>query len=419
MAVSSDPTTRPFAELPEHDPTPETGWDDPPILPWPGNDGSEGSLLAVGIDEHSIRAALLENIAGTHRLAAWYTLPRQGERHFGDQMAGLCRQMGERLGRRLWDEREQMPLLASRDPLRHPPLTQLGLTLSPRPGLRVWIAALTQGYSGEAARLAVAGSSVQVVGQTLLAVDTGIAELMTGLNEQRPDVVVLTGGFDTNSPSAIQSLQWLATVLAGALQRLPRRARPAVFFAGNRWAAGPVQSILQGADAIVAAVPNIMPTPTVIRQDALGHALEEYYWRLCRRLDGFALLERWHTPPSEITTLESNFMRLVQTWMALYNLPALHGLYCGERWLHVWATEEQPGLAVIYTDPDPAQVQPPGWPPVQLISGAWPERASRPPTLRWWDRQGLAPIVAALGSGAPAAVYTALRHDLLTEVESA
>jgi hypothetical protein len=242
--------------------------------------------------------------------------------------------------------------------------------------------------------------------------------LITGLNEQRPDVVVLTGGFDANSAAAIQPLQWLASVLAGALQRLPRRARPAVFFAGSRWAATPVQAALQGADAIVAVVPNVMPNANVVRQDALGHALEEYYWRLCRRLDGFGLLERWHTPPSDITTPESNFMRLVQTWMALHDLPALHGLYCGDRRLHVWATEEQPGLAVVYNDPNPAQAQPAGWPPIQLLSGAWPERTPLPPGLRWWDRQGLAPIVAALAPGAPAAVYTTLRHDLLTETES-
>ncbi len=173
---------------------------------------------------------------------------------------------------------------------------------------------------------------------------------------------------------------------------------------------------MQHADAIVAAVPNVMPTPNVIRQDALGHTLEEYYWRLCRKVDGFALLERWHTSPSPITTPESNFMRLVQTWMALHNLPALHGLYCAERWLHVWATEDQPALAVVYTDPDPTQARPPGWPPVQMISGAWPDRSPLPRTVRWWDHQGLAPIVAALGPSAPAAVYAALRQDLLSEM---
>ena len=414
MAVSIDPSVQPFGDPTGRGAPPEPTWEEAMIPTW--SDGGEGTLLAVGIDEHQVRGALLENIAGSHRLAAWYVLPRQGERHLGDQVAGLCRQLGQQLGRRLWDEREQMPLLMGRDPLRHPPLSQLALTLSPRPALRVWIAALTQGYSAEAARLAVAGSSAQVVGQTLLAVDTGIADLIAGINAQRPDVIVLTGGFDANGPAAIQPLQWLATVLAGALQRLPRRARPAVFFAGNRWAATPVETILQGADAIVATVPNIMPNPHVIRQDALGNALEEYYWRLCRKLDGFALLERWHTLPSAITTVESNFMRLVQTWMALHNLPALHGLYCGDRWLHVWATEEQPGLAVLYTDPDPAHFRPPGWPPVQLLSGAWPDRTPLPADVRWWDSLGLAPIVAALGPGAPGAVYSALRQDLLQEV---
>lgn len=390
-----------------HIPIPEPLRQQPPLSI------ESSTLLAMGIDSRYGRACLLENIGGVYRLAAWLTLPRQGERHLSDQVANLCRQLGSRLGRRLWDEQNHMPLLSSSDPTRYPPLAQLVLTLSPRPPLRVWLAGLTPTYSVEAARLAVMGSAAQVVGQSHLTVETNVEQLSQDLLQQRPDVVVLVGGYDTQSTETHRPLHRLSALLAGALQRVPRRNRPALFYAGNHWATTEVQLILQGADAIVAPIANVMPNATLVRQDALAHALDEYHWRLCRRIDGFQTLERWHTSPAPMTTIEDNFVRLAQTWMALHNQPELYALYCGERWLHVWATESQAEVALAYSDPDAGQLAPPGWPALGLVSGPWTERFPLPPSVRWWDRSGFAPIVGALGPVAPAAIYQALSQDLL------
>ena len=397
-------------QMPISEPFPVDSSNQPPLAI------ESSTLLALGIDGHYGRACLLENIRGVYRLAAWLTIPRQGERHLGNQVASICRQLGSRLGRRLWDEQNHMPLLSSDDPTRYPPLAQLVMALSPRPALRVWLAGLTPNYSIEAARLAVLSSAAQVVGQSHLTVDTNVEQLSQSLLEQRPDVVILLGGYDTQSAPAHRPLHLLSTLVAGALQRIPRRSRPALFYAGNHWAAGEVQAILHSADAIVAAVPNVMPNPTLVRQDALAHALDEYYWRLCRRLDGFSLLERWHTSPAPMTTLEDNFIRLTQTWMALHNQAELYALYCGERWMHVWATEAQAEVAVAYSDPDSGQFSPPGWPPLGLVSGLWPDRSPLPASVRWWDRSGFAPIVAALGPVAPAAIYQTLSQDLLLPI---
>jgi hypothetical protein len=371
------------------------------------------TLLAVALDNHYGRACLLENIGGVYRLAAWITNANQGERHLGDQVANVCRQLGKRLGRRLWDERNHIPLLTSIDPTRHPPLAQLALTLSPRPPLRVWIAGLTPTYSIEAGRLAVMGSAAQVIGHSYLTVDTNVEQLSRTLLQQRPDVVLLVGGYDTQAITTHRPLHLLSSLIAGALQRIPRRSRPSLFYAGNQWAAPEVQSILQGADALVAIVPNVMPSAAIVRQDALAHALDEYYWQLCRRMDGFALLERWHTSQVPMTTIEANFVRLVQMWMALHNQAELYGLFCGERWMHVWASESQAEVAVAYSDPEPAQALPSAWPPLGLVSGPWPDPASLPASVRWWDRSGFAPIVAALGPVAPASIYQTLSQDLL------
>jgi hypothetical protein len=197
---------------------------------------------------------------------------------------------------------------------------------------------------------------------------------------------------------------------------MPRRVRPALFFAGNHWAAPEVEAILQSTETFVTSVPNVMPSAALVRQDALTRALDEHYWTLCHRLDGFSLLERWHTSPAPMTTIEANFVRLVQMWMALHRQAELYGLYCGERWLHVWANEAQEEVALVYTEPDPAQAFFPHWGTPALVSGAWPDRVALPNTVQWLDRSGLAPVVAALGPVAPAATHQTLTQDMLLPV---
>ena len=378
---------------------------------------SESStLMALSIDSRFGRACLLERIGAAYRLAAWITVARQGERHLGNQVATVCRQLGSRLGRRLWDERNQIPLLTSSDPTRHPPLAQFALTISPRPPLRVWITGVTPTYSIEAGRLAMLGSAAQVIGQSHLTADINAETLSQTLLQQRPDVVVVVGGYDTQDLATHRPLHILSSLVAGAVKRIPRRMRPTILYAGNHWAAPEVETILQTTNALAAVIPNVMPDPAFVRQDALTRALDAHYWELCRRTDGFSLLERWHTSPAAMTTLEANFVRLVQTWMAMHNQAELYGIFCGERWLHVWASESQEEVALAYTDADPAYGRLPGWPMPGLVSGTWPDRVALPASVRWLDRSGLAPAVAALAPVAPASTYQVLRQDLLLAV---
>ena len=265
----------------------------------------------------------------------------------------------------------------------------------------------------EAGRLSTLSSAAQTVGYSYLAVDSNAEQLAHTLLQQRPDVVVVVGGYDTQPLATHRPLHQLSAVVAGAIQRMPRRVRPDLFYAGNHWATPEVETILHSAGTALTVVPNVMPSTTLVRQDALAHALDDYYWQLCRRMDGFSLLERWHTSPVPMTTIESNFVRLVQTWMALQNQSELYGLYCGERWLHVWASESQEAVAVAYSEPDPAQAMMVGWPSLGLVSGPWPDWVALPSTVRWLDRSGFAPVVAALAPVAPASIYQVLSQDLL------
>lgn len=390
--------------------TPPRPANPPELRPLPPT--ASGTLLALSIELQRVRGCLLENISGVYRLAGWLAIPRLGERHLADQVAGICRQLGNRLGRKLWDDDAHAPLLRSAFPMRHPPIEQLAVTLSARPYLQVWIVGLTGSNSLEAARIGVDSSAAQLSGVTVLGVDSRAEALSQTLVEARPDVLVLAGGYDL--PEATPPVQVLTTLAAGALARMPRRARPAVIYAGSQPAAAQAEATLRTVEGLnVATVPNILPAPERPRPALLGQALDEHYWRLCRRLDGFALLEEWATSPARMTTVEANFVRLVRTWRTLHALPSLCGLYCGERWVHVWSVANHPVPAVVYAEPDPAQTVLPGWPAPQLLSGPWPDRTPLPDEVRWWDRSGLAPVVAALGPVAPGAMYSALSHDLL------
>lgn len=379
--------------------------------------------MAVALERGQTRLCLLENIRGSYRVAAWLTVPRRGERHLGEQLAAGCRRLGRLLGRRLWDEDAHAPFLTSADPIRRPPLEHLALTLSPLPPLRVWLAGLSEGFSLAALRQAASACPVEVVGTTTLSVQTqadlaGGAQLGRALRTLRPDVVVLAGGYDQEDELGRQPVHVLGVLLGNALLTLTPATRPLVIFAGNRFAAPELQSLMQQAGLSMVVVPNVMPAPGVIRQAPLARGLDEYAAHLTKRLDGYRLLEQWHTGATAPLSVEANFVRLVEAWRQLQNLPDLHAVYSGERRLHVWSAEGRDGVVTLSVAADDTTICPDGWPPPQLISGDWPAGADpltpTQPAI-WWDRHGLAPLVAALGAVAPVAVYQTLIHDILPE----
>jgi hypothetical protein len=152
----------------------------------------------------------------------------------------------------------------------------------------------------------------------------------------------------------------------------------------------------------------------------LAQAVSFYYWRLCRRMDGFKELNRWMTAPGHVTSVETSFAQLLRVWMELHDLPELHGVYCGPAWwLHVCARSNQFGVHLRYVEP---QVRPDdlnGWPPLQFVSGEWPVQLWPQPNTFWWDRSGFAPIVAAVGQVAPQAMMQVLRADLIETADTA
>lgn len=374
-----------------------------------------GSILALGVEPGAMRACLLEDVAGAYRVAAWHALPCRKEVSLAAIALDLCRQLGERLGRNLIDDAGGGLRVVSDDSVRVPPLQHIAIAASPRPHVRVWLAGLSLTQSMAAAYAALTGSPAHVIGYTVFGADLNTTALTDAFVTTAPDLLIIVGGFDDPDPTTHQALVKLSQLLGQALSRLAPAQRPAVVYAGNRWAAPHVaEAVHSSGGGGVEAVANVQPAPGAVHKTALARACTFHYWRLSRRTAGFRELSRWMTPPGHITSQESAFAQLVQAWMELHGLPALHGLYCAPAWwLHVWAQRGQAGLNMVYCEPQTRPAALDEWPSLQLVSGEWPAAFWPQPEIYWLDRSGMTPFVAAVGQVAPQAMLQVLRTDLL------
>ena len=69
-------------------------------------------------------------------------------------------------------------------------------------------------------------------------------------------------------------------------------------------------------------------------------------------------------------------------------------------------------LRLEYLEADQPLIGPADWPRLQLLSGPQPDNNGTLPSLRWWDRSGMAPMVSALGQISPAAMLQVMQRDL-------
>ena len=346
---------------------------------------------------------------------AWSAVARNEGVPLIESAAALLRRMGQRLSRDLWDERTSAPLLFSEDNVRRPPLAHVAIAASPRPRVRIWLAGLSSSQSIDSLRTALVSSPAEVAGTTLFRADLDTAELTDLLTDAAPDMVVIAGGYDNPDSDTHAPLLELCLRIGQALARTAPAQRPAVVFAGNRWAASAAgDSIRNIGGGILDVVENVQPAPGFVHKAPLARAVSLHYWRLCRRLPGFLELSRWVTSPGHISSQESSFAQLAQVWMEYQQLPELHGLWCGPAWwLHVRTNRSQGGLQLRYVEPQQRPTDLAEWPPLQLVSGEWPEDLWPRSSLSWWDRSGMAPMIAAVGQVDPQAMLQILRTDVL------
>ncbi|MEM7533812.1 MAG: glutamate mutase L [Chloroflexota bacterium] len=463
----------------------------------------DGSILVIGVELDVVRVCWLEPIAnasatpppagdsaaqltdrydGQYRLVGWQQLQNNGQATLLQQIERACLRLGKQMGRPFWDDIHAAPLMehATTDPvpgngLATPMFRHVVAAATPQPHLRAWLMGVSPSVSIAAAQQTLASSPTQLVGITHLEQQITPRQLANDIQKANADVLVIVGGYDIASTHATAPLQTLTDRVVEALLRMPPDQHPKLFFAGNRWAAGIVESTLTAANENFDAetVANVLPKPGVLQPSGLVHALSYYHWRLCQRVSGFAQIERWAasgTYLAQINSMEWNFAQLVQAWMRYQNLPYLHGIYRTTNWwLHVWATANQRTVRMVYHNPnrpsEPSGVnlrsrllpdyQPPldlaaspstnvaYWPPAQLISDSLTPHAIAPPSIRgldrfrspktgqpsaqgivnttpeirtadvlWWDRHGLAPAIAAVGQVTPQAMLQVLAADV-------
>jgi hypothetical protein len=376
-----------------------------------------GTLLALGVERRVLRACLLEPIAGHHRLIGWISVQRDPGSELTHQLAIVCRRLGARLGRPLWDEAADAPFIASKDPLRYPPVDQVLAASTPRDLLRVWIAGLSPQDSIAAARAAANAAPARIVGATALDATIDVAELARRFSADRPDILVLTGGYDNPDPNTERPVYQLTGIMCELLRRLPPGERPAIVYAGDRWMAPYCVDRLQAVSdtLLVEVVANLRPRPTLLHTAPLASMLTERQWDLAQRMPGFIRLGRWVTKPARIMSMEANFTQATRAWMDVEGLSSIHGLYFASNWrLHVLAEAGSETVRMRYVEERTLDPQLAGWPPVTLVSGLPPGDGLRL-APRWWDRSGMLPVVASVGQLAPEAMIHTMRHDLLAE----
>ncbi|MGB5052257.1 MAG: hypothetical protein WBO46_25130 [Caldilineaceae bacterium] len=378
------------------------------------------SILALSADTATAHAALIEPVGGSHRLIGWESasLPPGEAMAIHAALRGVSYRLGARLDRALWDESDDSPLLSSSEPALGLHLGQTVAAVDPLPPLRVWIGGLTSHESLAAAQSSLESTVCQTVAVYRFGMGGGPAQLTADLNDIRPDLAVVVGGYDRAESTAARPVLDMCAELAQALASLPSGQRPAVYFAGNRFAAAAALEMWSHLPGGLSAdaVENVAPAPATHRGTSLAVATSRLYWRRCRSTPTVQTISRWITAPSEVRSVSWSFAQAVRLWRQVHNLPSLHGLYCaGPLWIHVCAEEGKDGVRLRFARPFTRPDELTHWPPLRLVSGPWPDSLWPRPQTHWWDPTGLTPTVANVGQVDPLVTHQVLAQDLLHE----
>lgn len=396
-----------------------------------------GSMLALSADHHLIRACLIESVNDIYRLVAWWEERPTMNQTAAEQMCQICQQMGDQLGRSLWDTTANKPLVTSENPIEEPPLAQVVAAVTLCSPLRIWIASLSEQYSLDATFRALAGSRTEIVGTTVLHDKMNATVLGQELLSTKPDILLVSGGYDVvlAAKSIERPVVRLCQEIAQAFTHLPREQYPVILYAGYHSAVEAVLGIIKKIltpkylppSVLVSneknplqlpevrIIDNLHPSPNLIRSTQLTEALTGLERQLEQQTPAYHSISRWVTKPATVMSLENAFAQFIQGWMIHQNLPELHGLFCRPMyWMHVWAKQPRDDVRICFTQPKEHPPSLNGWPSVQFVSGTWPKTRWPRPVQSWWDAQGLAPLISTVAQVAPVAMYQVLQADLLS-----
>ncbi len=255
------------------------------------------AILSLGGDTERAVAALLEPVDNVYRLIDWEIMGGDGLGALPTRLSEAARRLGARLNRPLWTE--DAPLVDDPSPALGLALGHVVAVADPIPPLRVWVAGLSAGQSLSAVQRALTGAFCEPVALYAMQAATPVAALAQELAQLAPQAVIVVGGYDRLSLDARQSVAALAQQISAAVGQLPLPMRPALYFAGNRWAAPAVLQIWRGLEGVDAqALANVLPSPGQPQTESVAVALSQLYRAVCKRDAALSPIAHWVTQPA-------------------------------------------------------------------------------------------------------------------------
>ena len=348
------------------------------------------SFLIADCGATTTTAVLFDVAAGAYRLVACASAPTTAHAPWSDVVIGVqeaIRRISEITGRTLLSE--DGDLIQPRQKMGAG-VDHFGATLSAPPPLRVLIAGLLEDVSVASARRALQSVYTEEVDVFSLSDNRSDQARIDVILEERPEVILLTGGTDGGDSHRLMTL---VEMVALGLSLLDGAERPEVIFAGNQAAREQVTGLLANS-ARVHVADNVRPSLEIEQIDDVTRLLGHLYNELkAKAVPGMGDVALWSAYPLAPTARA--FANMIDYFGALYDGPVL-GLDLGSRSVtFAAAREDQSRLAVrsdlgmgrpletLFQEVDPASVV--AWTPEPLrpetLADYVQNKALRPATL--------------------------------------
>lgn len=261
------------------------------------------SLLAVDIGAATTRAVLFDVVEGQYRFVAAGHAPSTAEAPFKDVSEGVRNAIThlQTVTGRVFLDMDRSLITPSQP--NGSGVDAFVATLSAGPTLRVVIVGLLADVSLESARRLTETVYARIVDSIGLNDHRRADQVIDSLLQQRPDVVVVTGGTDGG---ASRSIQKMLEPIGLASYLMPQEKRPALLYAGNQKMEGEVKSMLGTLASALHFSPNVRPSLETEDLDPAARELARLFINVRKKqLKGVDVIDSWsggHVLPTGYAT---------------------------------------------------------------------------------------------------------------------
>ncbi|MBI5291940.1 MAG: glutamate mutase L [Chloroflexi bacterium] len=249
------------------------------------------SILAADVGSVTTRAVMLDIVGGEFRFVGLGESRSTVEAPFASLSEGLrhaIENLSAATGRNFMDDHEQLIMPAKNDGTG---VGAFAATASAGQPLRVALAGLMPNVSLASAERVATTSYVKVVEVIGLGDRRREDQQLDSLLNTKPEVVILAGGTERGSSSAVLRL---AETVALAAALLPEGERPVVLFVGNTAIRDKVSALFNGVCDVVNAN-NVRPDLDAEDTGPAARQLARLYEQLrLAQISGYGELTQWH-----------------------------------------------------------------------------------------------------------------------------